>query len=71
MTEPIQVELLEARAAEQRRRLHNNVQQLRETVRERLDVKRNVRRHFMPAAGIVGLVALVLGYSVTGAFTDR
>jgi hypothetical protein len=62
-------EVLEARAAEQRRKLHNSVQDLRSAVRERLDVKRNVRQHFLPVAGVVGLAGLVLGYSVTGIFT--
>ena len=64
-------EVLEARAAEQRRKLHNSVQELRGAVRDRLDLKRNVRQHFLPAAGVVGLAGLVLGYSVTGIFTHR
>ena len=70
MTTPtLPAEVLEARAAEQRRQLHNSVQDLRTAVRERLDVKRNVRQHFLPAAGVVSLAGLVLGYSFTGMFT--
>ena len=69
MTDVMPTEILEARAAEQRRQLHNSVQDLRSVVRDRLDVKRNIRQHFLPAAGIVGLAALVLGYSATGIFT--
>ena len=70
MTTPtLPAEVLEARAAEQRRQLHNAVQDLRAAVRERLDLKRNIRQHFLPAAGVVGLAGLVLGYSVTGIFT--
>src|SRR6516225_7718449 len=48
MTSPLPksaMDELEARAAEQRLRLHNNVIELRRTVQERLDVKRNVRDH--------------------------
>lgn len=69
MTEPMPAEILEARAAEQRRQLHNSVQELRTAVRERLDVKRNLRRHFLPAAGVAGVAGLVLGYSFAGIFT--
>ena len=69
MTQPLPAEVLEARAAEQRRQLHKSVQNLRSAVRQRLDVKRNVRQHFLPAAGVVGLAGLILGYGVTGMFT--
>ena len=76
MTQPtIPREILEKRAAEQRRALHNDVQQLRTVVeaevRERIDVKRNVSRHFGPIAGAAALIALSLGYSLTGIFTER
>ena len=66
-------EILEKRAAEQRRALHNDVQQLRSAVRqeirERTDIKRNVRRHFAPVAGATAVVALALGYGTAGIFT--
>ena len=66
-------EILEKRAAEQRRALHNDVQQLRSAVRhqirERTDVKRNLRRHFAPVAGATAVVALALGYRTAGIFT--
>ncbi len=66
-------EILEKRAAEQRRALHNDVQQLRSAVRqeirERTDIKRNVRRHFAPVAGSTAVVALALGYGTAGIFT--
>ena len=66
-------EILEQRAAEQRRSLHDDVQQLRSVVgsevRERTDVKRQVRRHFAPVAGVTALVALSIGYGLVGIFT--
>ncbi len=66
-------DVLEERAAEQRRRLHNSVSELRSSVREKLDVKRNVKEysqeHFMPAVAGVGFVGLVLGYVFAGIFT--
>lgn len=69
MTNGIPVDILEKRAAEQRRHLHNSVSELRHTVRERLDVRRNVRDHVWPAAGIMALAGLVLGYTLTGIIT--
>ncbi len=69
MNSAIPVDVLEKRAAEQRRQLHNSVIELRESVRERLDVKRNVREHIWAAAGGLAVVGLVLGYAVTGIFT--
>ena len=73
MTQPsLPTEILEKRAAEQRRSLHNDVQQLRSVVRhevrERTDVKRNVRRHFAPIAGAAAVLALSLGYGAAGIF---
>jgi hypothetical protein len=69
MTEGIPVDVLEKRAADERRQLHNSVQQLRESVHERLDVKRNVRNHLGIISGVMAVTGLILGYSVTGIFT--
>jgi hypothetical protein len=67
--EKIPVDVLEKRAADQRRQLHNTVSELRQSVRERLDVKRNVREHLWPTAGALALIGLVAGYGVAGVFT--
>jgi hypothetical protein len=64
MTSSVPVDVLEKRAADQRRHLHDSVTELRHTVRERFDVKRNVREYVWPVAGVMALVGLVLGYSV-------
>ncbi len=68
-------ELLEKRAAEQRRSLHNHVQELRSVVRneirERTDVKKNVRRHFGAVAGVTAMLALSAGYGFAGMFTRQ
>ncbi|HEY2171566.1 MAG TPA: hypothetical protein VGJ30_18215 [Candidatus Angelobacter sp.] len=69
MTEGIPVDVLEQRAADERRQLHNSVQQLRESVHERLDVKRNVRNHLGTVCGVLAVAGLALGYTVTGVFT--
>jgi len=69
MTEGIPVDVLEKRAADQRRQLHNTVVELRETVHEKLDVKRNVRNHLGVVAGAMALAGMALGYAVAGVFT--
>lgn len=66
MNNPLPAEILEVRAAEQRRELHGTVEELRGIVRRRLDVKANAREHLIPAAGIMALVGLSIGYGVTG-----
>ncbi len=68
MTNPLPADVLEERAAEDRRRLIESVSGLRSSVRERLDVRRNVRQNFSQAAAILAAVALVLGYTAAGPF---
>ena len=69
MTNPLPADVLEERAAEQRRRLHESVAELRSSVRQRLDVKRNVSRNFWPAAAMVAAATLLFGYLAAGFFT--
>jgi hypothetical protein len=66
---------LELRAAEQRQRLHHSVQELKGQIhdrslewRERLDVKKNARQYFWPAAGGVAVFGLLFGYGVAAVF---
>ena len=70
MTSSMPVEVLARRAAEQRQQLHHTVVELRQTVQERLEVKRNVRNHLGAAASVLGIIGLVLGYAVAGMFTS-
>jgi hypothetical protein len=70
MNSGLPVEMLEKRAAEQRQQLHDSMTELKDTVRERLDVKRNVRDHLWGVSGGLALVGLVLGYTVAGIFTS-
>jgi hypothetical protein len=62
-------DVLELRAAEQRKRLHNSVSELRLQLREKLDIRRNARLYLRPASAVVGLCGLVLGYGFAGLFT--
>jgi hypothetical protein len=69
MTEGMPVDILEKRAADQRRQLHNTVVELRHTVQEKLDVKRNVRNHLGIVTGAMALAGVALGYAAAGVFT--
>ena len=61
---------LETRAIEQRRRLHNTVSELRdqvqETVREKLDVRRYASEYAWPAAAVAAFFSLLVGYGTAG-----
>jgi hypothetical protein len=70
MTEGIPVDVLQKQAADERRQLHNSVQELRESVQDRLDVKRNVRNHLGMVAAVLAVAGLALGYGLTGVFTS-
>jgi hypothetical protein len=59
---------LELKAAEERRRLHGTLAELRSRVHEELDVKKRVREHLGAACGIAVLLSLGLGYSAAGLF---
>lgn len=66
-------EVLEQRAADQRRRLHNSVSELRssvtETVKEKLDAKKYVREYIGPVTATAAVLGLLAGYSIAGMFT--
>jgi hypothetical protein len=67
-------EILEQRAADERRRLHDSVAELRVTVKDRLDIHRNAeeysRRHLPQAAAAAAIVGLMFGWAIGGIFTS-
>jgi len=70
MTNPILTYILEERAAIQRERMHESVQELRSTVRKRLDVQKAAAIYVWPFSVVAGLAAFALGYLIAGAFRD-
>jgi hypothetical protein len=70
MTDPIHTDALEEQATLQRQRLQQSVSELRSTVRERLDVQKAARTYVWPASAVAGVLALIVGYGIAGAFTD-
>jgi hypothetical protein len=69
MTHGLPAAELERLAQAQRGVLENRVVELRRNLKQRFDVKQNVRDHLWPAAGIAALLGAVLGYSLAGVFT--
>jgi hypothetical protein len=68
------VEDLQLRAMEQRNQLHQTVTELKHKVsetKERLDVQRNVREHFVAIATSAALLSLVCGYGVARMFAQQ
>ncbi len=61
-------DILEVRAAEQRRRIHETVLELRGQVEEKLDVRRQAAEYVLPASGVAALVGLVVGWGFAGLF---
>lgn len=62
---------LELRAADERKRLHDVVAEFRSRVREDLDLKKQLRERLPLACSAAAVVALGLGYSLTGLFVRR
>ena len=62
---------LQLRAADERRRLHGSVSELKVRVREKMDVQRNAREHVMAGSAVAGFVSLIFGYTIAGMFTRR
>lgn len=68
------VEDLQLRALEQRKKIHQTVSELKHKVsetRERFDVKRIVREHFVGVTVAAAAISLVLGYAVIHMFNKR
>jgi hypothetical protein len=59
---------LELKAAEERRRIHGTLAELRSRVHEELDVKKRVREHLAAACGVAAVLRLGVGYSIAGIF---
>lgn len=62
---------LQLRAADERRRLHGSVNELKVCVREKMDVQRNAREHVIASSALAGFISLVFGYAIAGMFTRR
>lgn len=64
---------LETKAADERRRLDSSFHELKDRVKEKLDLKRAAqdyaREHIREGSGLAVMLGLVLGYSAAGIFT--
>lgn len=65
----VPTDILEMRAAEQRRRIHGSVLELREHLGEKLDVKKKAAEYVMPASGAAAFLGLLFGYGFASMFS--
>lgn len=68
---PIPSHDLELKAADERRRLHGSVVELKSHVRERLDIKKNASKNLGFAGGVAAVFGLLSGYLLAGIFVDH
>ena len=61
--------ILEVRAAEQRRRIHESVLALRQQIDEKLDIRKSATEYVMPASGVAAFLGLLFGYGVASMFS--
>lgn len=64
-------ENLENKAAEQRRRIDTSVNELTETLKDKVNFNNIAREHLLPVSAVGAVLGLVLGYGVTGIFMRR
>ncbi len=62
-------DMLELRAAEQRRRIQSSMLELRGKIEDKLDVRKRASEYVVPASGAAVLVGLLLGWGVAGMFS--
>jgi hypothetical protein len=65
----VPTDVLEMRAAEQRRRIHESVLELREQLDEKLDVKKKASEYVLPASGAAAFLELLFGYGMASMFS--
>lgn len=74
MISGLPTEILQQRAVDERRRLHDSVAELRVTMKDRLDIRRNAedysRRHLGQGAVVAAILGLAFGWTVGGIFTS-
>jgi hypothetical protein len=66
----VPTDILELRAAEQRRRIHDSVLELRGHLDEKLDVRRKAAEYVLPASGAAAILGLLFGYGVASMFSS-
>lgn len=62
---------LQLKAADERRRLHESIEEFRCQLRDKLDMRNNAREHLGLACSLAAFVGLTAGYALTGIFIPR
>ena len=63
-------DILELRAAEQRRRIHHTALELRAQLEEKLDLRKKAAEYVWPASGVAAGIGLLFGWAVAGLFSS-
>lgn len=66
----VPTDILEVRAAEQRRRIHDSVLELRSKVEDKLDVKKHASEYVWPGSGVAAFLGMMLGWGIAGIFSS-
>jgi hypothetical protein len=69
-TATMPADVLETRAADQRRRIHDSVLELRGKLEDKLDVRKKAAEYVWPASGTAVLIGLVVGWGFAGMFSS-
>ncbi len=67
----VPTDILELRAAEQRRRIHDSMLELRTKVEAKLDVRKHASEYVWPASGMAVGLGLLFGWGFAGLFSPR
>ncbi len=63
-------DMLEMRAADQRRRIHASVIELRTRLEDKLDIRKRAAEYVGPASGVAVLLGLIVGWGFAGMFSS-
>jgi len=73
-TAKLPADILEVRAAEQRRRIHETVlelrQQVRDEVNDKLDIRKHAAHHVWSASGVAAAAGLLFGWGAAAMFSS-
>ena len=65
----VPADILEVRAADQRRRIHDSILELRQQIDEELDVRKKAAEYILPASGAATFIGLLFGYGIASMFS--
>jgi hypothetical protein len=65
----VPTDILEVQAAEQRRKIHDSVLELRSQMHDVFDLRRQAQQYLVPASAVAAGLGLLLGFGMAGMFS--